>query len=62
MALRAALALALAGATLAVPVTFNNTAPRLDVNGEIVDLHDSSIARWVNETSGEVWYVAHGVG
>jgi hypothetical protein len=46
MASRLLLALAVAGTAAAVPVTFNNLAPRLDVNGTIVNGHDGPTVRF----------------
>lgn len=44
--MRAATLAALAAAAAAVPVVINNTLPRLDSNGVIMDAHDGSIQRF----------------
>ena len=56
-----AVAAATVSATASAPtstraVTINNTAPRLDVNGQIMDAHDCSIRVLPNGT-----YVMHAI-
>jgi hypothetical protein len=50
---------ALVAAGSARLVTINNTAPRLDTSGQIVDGHDLSLRVVVDPVSGETTYVMH---
>jgi hypothetical protein len=36
--------------------TIDNTKPRSDVNGELMDVHDGQVVQWNNGDSLYYWY------